>query len=330
MEHDLYILGMGCAHPNYIIPTKLLEDMNIGTTIEWIHTYIGIENRVTSLPIDYIVKTRNTDPKQARAVRSHSPTDLGVSASHQALERAGITAADVGLLICNCCASDQAAPVEAERIASLLGVSGLAYDVFSACPAFALQVDFIRNFDSQKLPEYVLCVSTAALTQKVNYNDRTDGAIWGDGAAAWVMSTKKKGKLKVMGSTFDADPTRSAAVVVDSAGHFHQDGRAVRDFSVRQTVRMLRRFEKEFNIDWNKDIFVGHQANRTMLRQICDNRKIPDTHHWHNVEQHGNQAGASAPAVIAQNWERIAPGQRIAIAVVGAGLSWGSVLLEGQ
>jgi 3-oxoacyl-[acyl-carrier-protein] synthase-3 len=164
----------------------------------------------------------------------------------------------------------------------------------------------------------------------VNYNDRTDGAIWGDGAAAWIVSPSKKGKLKIIDSVFMADPTRAGAVVVDTLGHFHQDGRAVRDFSVRQTVRMIKSMEERFNLDWTKDIFVGHQANRTMLDQITNNREIPASNHWHNVGKSGNQAGASAGIVMAENWDRMESGKRIAVAVVGAGLSWGSVLLEVQ
>ena len=141
---------------------------------------------------------------------------------------------------------------------------------------------------------------------------------------------KHPGKLRVLRSEFEADPSRAGAVVVDSNGYFHQDGRAVRDFSVRQTVRMLRRLEREESVDWTKDVFIGHQANATMLQQICNNRKIPDANHWRNVVEVGNQAGASAPAVLAMHWDQIQSGQKIVVAVVGAGLSWGSVLMEAQ
>jgi 3-oxoacyl-[acyl-carrier-protein] synthase-3 len=104
----------------------------------------------------------------------------------------------------------------------------------------------------------------------------------------------------------------------------------VRDFSVRQTVRLLKYLEVNFDIDWQRDIFIGHQANRTMLEQIRENRKIPATNHWFNVTSLGNQGGAGAPAVLAEHWSQIKSGQKIAVAVVGAGLSWGTVLLEAR
>jgi len=325
----LHILGMGYSVPDTIIDNKFIEDLDIGTSDDWIMSKIGIEQRRSSLPLDYIRETRNVRPEEGAAVASTNATQLGVEAVKLACERAGIKSDQVGLLICNCCTPAQVAPAESQRIARALGIECQAYDVFSACPAFALHMDFINNFEDSALPEYILCVSTAVLTQNVNYNDRSDAAIWGDGAAAWIVSNKHAGRLKVLETSYTTDPTRSEAVVVDTFGHFHQDGRAVRDFSVRQTVRLVRQLEEEYGLNWERDIFIGHQANRTMLGQITNNRKIPESSHWHNVTKIGNQAGAGAPATIAMHWYDLKPGQKIAVAVVGAGLSWGCVLMEG-
>ncbi|RMG39993.1 MAG: ketoacyl-ACP synthase III [Candidatus Dadabacteria bacterium] len=326
----LHVLGMGYAHPDIEISNQLLEDLDVGTNARWIEEKIGILKRRTSLPLDYIIQTRNSDPRKALDVATVTPTELGLKACKMALDSAGISAEQIGLVICNCCTPEATAPTESLRMARELGLTVPAYDVFTACPVFVLHIDFLRNFEEDKIPDYVLCFSTAALTQHVNYNERSDGAIWGDGAAAWVISPRHPGKLKVIDSTFMSDPTRCHAVVVDKHGHFHQDGRAVRDFSVRQTVRLIKALEQKYDLDWSRDVFIGHQANKTMLDQITRNRKIPESQHWHNVTEIGNQAGASAPAVLAMNWDRIKPGQRIVVAVVGAGLSWGSALFEAQ
>ncbi len=328
-SHGLFIIGMGYAHPETLIDNRFIEDLDIGTNAEWIIEKIGIRTRLSTLPLDYIRTTRNKDPREAFRVASMSPTDLGTRAAEMALAAAGISAQDVGLVICNCCAPTCTLPTQGQQIAERLGIAETkSYEVFSACPAFALQMDYLASFEEASLPEFILCISTAALTQHVNYNDRSDAAIWGDGAAAWIVSPRHKGKLKLVHSLFTADPTRSDAVVIDTFGHFHQDGRAVRDFSVRQTVRLIKSLEEEFLLDWNKDIFVGHQANATMLSQITNNRGIPESNHWLNVTYIGNQAGAGAPTVMAMNWGKITPGTRICVAVVGAGLSWGSLLFE--
>ncbi len=319
---------MGHAQPTTVITNKFIEDLGVGTTAAWIEEKIGILTRVTSLPLEYIVETKNSDPRKATAVASTSPYELGLKASQMALERAGIKGSEVGLLIVNCCTPKFIAPTEFQKIATALNVTGSAYNVFTACPAFALHLDFINSFRRENLPKYVLCVSTATLTHHVNYNDRTDGAIWGDGAAAWVVSTQKNGRLNLVYSSFMSDPTRCDAVVVDTFKYFRQDGRAVRNFSVMQTVKLVKQLEDRFDINWERDIFIGHQANKTMLDQIINNREIPSSNHWYNVDRVGNQAGAGAPAVISENWDKIKSGSKIAVAVVGAGLSWGSALFE--
>jgi 3-oxoacyl-[acyl-carrier-protein] synthase-3 len=326
----LHILGMGTCHPTTSIDNHFLEALDIGTNAQWIEEKIGILERVTTLPVDYIKTTRNQDPRMAREVASMTPTDLGQRAAEEALRKAGVSARDIGLVIVNCCSPQQTLPGEAVRIADSLGVMAPAFDVYTACPAFALHIDYLRNYNESELPEFVLCVSTATMTHHVNYNDRSDGAIWGDGAAAWVVSARNRGKLEILDSAYTADPTRCAAVVVDSYRFFHQDGRAVRDFSVRQTVRLIKAIEERYPIDWSRDIFIGHQANRTMLEQITNNREIPATNHWHNVTYLGNQAGAGAPASLAMHWDKLTPGQHIVVAVVGAGLSWGSIVMRAR
>jgi 3-oxoacyl-[acyl-carrier-protein] synthase-3 len=319
---------MGVCHPTTSIDNHFLEALDVGTNAEWIEEKIGILERVTTLSKDYIQTTRNQDPRMAIDAASMTATDLGVQAAKDALKNAGLSAGDIGMIIVNCCTPYDTMPGEAVRIAEQLDCPGLAFDVYTACPAFALHIDFLRKYQEETLPEFVLCVSTATMTHHVDYNDRSDGAIWGDGAAAWVVSPTNKGKLEVVDSTYTADPTRCAAVVVDSYRFFHQDGRAVRDFSVRQTVRLVKALQERYEIDWQRDVFIGHQANKTMLEQITRNRRVPAENHWHNVTYLGNQAGAGAPASLAMHWDRLESGQNIVVAVVGAGLSWGSILLR--
>jgi 3-oxoacyl-[acyl-carrier-protein] synthase-3 len=321
---------MGTCHAETVITNKFLEDLDVGTNAQWIEEKIGILERVSTLPLEYIRATRNHDPREAREIAAMSATDMGVKAAEAALARVGISAEQVGMVIVNSCAPLCTVPGEAVRIAERLGcAAAVAFDVVTACPAFALHIDLLRNYRPERLPEFVLCISTAALTQHVNYNDRSDGAIWGDAAAAWIVSPVHRGKLAVQDSTFTADPTRCAAVVVDTFGFFKQDGRAVRDFSVRQTVRLIKAFEEQYTLDWSRDVFIGHQANRTMLEQVTNNRGIPESNHWHNVTFLGNQAGAGSAASLCAHWDEIVSGQRVVVAVVGAGLSWGSILLQG-
>jgi len=325
----LYILGMSSHHPTETIDNQFIEDLDVGTNREWIEQKIGVITRVTTLNAQYIKVTKNQDPQEAGRIGTMNSAQLGAVAAGKLLSSLNIDPLKIGMVIVNSCYPSYTIPSLAAGIAKEVSVlNAECYDVTSACPAFAVHMDYLSRFRPECLPEYILCIACSSVTHCVNYNDRSDGAIWGDGAAAWLVSNKHQGPLKTIYTSFEADPMRSQAVIVDRYGHFSQDGRAVRDFSVRQTVRLLKFLESNFPIDWNRDIFIGHQANRTMLEQIRENRKIPESNHWFNVSRLGNQGGAGAPAVLAENWSRLRSGQKIAVAVVGAGLSWGSVLLE--
>jgi 3-oxoacyl-[acyl-carrier-protein] synthase III len=326
----MYILGMGKAHPSTVITNQFLADLDIGSDPEWIVSKIGIRERRSVLPLDYIKATKNSDPRAAEGLIEIDAVGLGVRSSEEALKNAGITADQIGMVLTNSCMPTQTVPPMGQVIANRLGVSPGAkvYDATSACPAFALHIDHLMNYEADKLPDYILCLASATLTQRVDYSNRSDSAIWGDGSAAFVVSPRHPGKLEILEACFEADPMRCEAVVVDTCGYFHQDGRAVRDFSVRQTVRLIKRLESEHLIDWSRDYFVGHQANATMLEQIRNNRNIPHEQHFSNVEYIGNQAGSGAGAVLAAHWKDIRPDRHVVVAVVGAGLSWGSVLMR--
>lgn len=325
----LHVLSMGRAHPETQISNEFLEQLGIESSAAWIKEKLGVEVRCSTLSLDYIRTSFNEDVREAERHAACGPTELGVRAARQALDGAGVAASQVGLVVSNCCNPAAFLPSQSQLIADELGAaSAQAHEVFTSCPAFALQLDFLSHFEEKELPEYILCITTAAVSQKVNYRDRSDSAIWGDGAAAALVSPSHQGRLKVVETTFMADPARSGAVVVDTFDHFYQDGRAVRDFSVRQTVRLIKAAEKAHEIDWSRDVFIGHQANKTMLQQIVTNRKIPEKNHWHNVTFRGNQAAAGAPATLAEHWDELQMGQKVLVAVVGAGLSWGSVLFH--
>jgi len=325
----MYLLGAGYFHPPTIIDNKTILSLGIDTTEEWIIEKIGIQERRTVLPLSYLRETKNQDPQKALSLATHSPTDLAEQALLMACQRAGINPSQIGMILCDGCFPSELIPHEAEKIAKRVGIKeGIFFDALTACPASALHAHLMNSLEETSLPEYVACITTAALTTVTDYTDRTDPAIWGDGAAAMIYSARKKSNVKLIDTFFTADPTRCGAVIVDRYGFFHQDGRAVRDFSVRQTVRMLKEVENKHAIDWQRDVFIGHQANVTMLQQITNNREIPEKNHWTNATQFGNQASAGAPIVLAMHWDKLQSGQKIVMAVLGAGLSWGYAVYE--
>jgi 3-oxoacyl-[acyl-carrier-protein] synthase-3 len=74
--------------------------------------------------------------------------------------------------------------------------------------------------------------------------------------------------------------------------------------------------------------FIGHQANLGALKTVCERAGISEEQHWYNVDMFGNTGCAGAPAVLSRHWGDLRPGDRVAMAFVGAGLSWVHLLLS--
>ena len=95
----LYLHGLGHFHPENEISNQFLEDLDIGTSDQWIIDRVGIRSRRTVLPLEYISETRNAEPRVAMEVALYSNAELGRRAAELAISRAGIEKSDVGMLI---------------------------------------------------------------------------------------------------------------------------------------------------------------------------------------------------------------------------------------
>ncbi len=324
----LWLHGLGHAHPENEISNRFLEELDIGTTDAWIMERVGIRARRTSLDLDYLRETRNADVRAAREASVVSLAELSAEASRMALSRAGITARDVGMVILGSSAADWDSPAEACNVASQLDVDVPCFDVNSACTSFLAQVHLLSLMDPRKLPRHVLIVGADSLTKTVDYTDRAAAVLWGDGAAAAVLSTSEPGRARFEGSDLDSRPTAGDKVVVPRAGFFAQEGRTVQTFAIKKTREGYERLASQFGTPERALHFVGHQANLRMLENVCRHCDIaPDRHHA-NVEWFGNTGAASSASVISQRWEKWQEHDDVAVVGVGAGLTWASYLLR--
>ena len=104
----LNLLGLGHFHPVNEISNSFLESLDIGTDDEWILERVGIRSRRTVLPLDYIRQTRNAESRASGEAAEWTNAELGAQAAQMALERAGISAGDVGLVVGGSCARARA------------------------------------------------------------------------------------------------------------------------------------------------------------------------------------------------------------------------------
>jgi 3-oxoacyl-[acyl-carrier-protein] synthase-3 len=325
----LYLHGLGHYHPENVITNRFLEDLDIGTTEDWILERVGIRTRRTSLPLDYIRATKNRDLRAALDLSASNNVHSGAAAARMAIDRAGIPAADIGLVVSGSSAPDTLTPAEAALIAAELGIECPCFDLNSACTTFGMQIDFLCRMAATGLPPYILLVNPENLTRSVDYTDRSTAVLFGDGSAAAVVSAIIPSPMSFTSCSCGTRTADCRKVAIPRLGYFRQEGSAVQGFGIRKATDSVRLLQTHLPTgNGHRFIFVGHQANFGMLKTVCERTGISDDHHWHNVIEYGNTGSSGAPAVLSRHWDELRPGDRVAVALVGGGMTWVHLMLE--
>jgi 3-oxoacyl-[acyl-carrier-protein] synthase-3 len=323
----LYLHGIGHFHPENVITNRFLEELEIGTDETWIMERVGIRERRTVLPLDYIRRTKNSDLRAAHEASLYSNAQTAAAAARMALERAGLMPSDIGLVLSGSSAPAFSSPAEAATVAAELGIDALCIDVNSACTTFGMQLDLLDRMAAESLPPFVLICQPENLTRSVDFGDRSAAILFGDGSAAAVLSASRKARMAF--GKFHAGTNAAAweKVVIPPAGHFRQDGHAVQGFAIRRMTDSLRCLKSESG-QGGRVGFIGPHVNQGGGRTRCARSGIAEQEHWFNVDQFGNTGCAGAPAILSMHWEELRSGDRVAVCLVGAGLSWVHMMLS--
>jgi 3-oxoacyl-[acyl-carrier-protein] synthase-3 len=324
----LYLHGIGHFHPENIITNRFLEELKIGTDETWILERVGIRERRTVLPLDYIRQTKNRDPRAAHEASLYRDGQTAAAAARMALDRAGLKPSDIGLVIAGSSSPAYLIPAEAAMVAAELGIDATCFDVNSACTTFGIQVDFLSRMAADRLPPFVLIVQPENVTRMIDYSDRSAAVLFGDGSTAAVLSASVKAQAAFVESDCGTNAAAWEKVAIPTGGHFQQDGNAVQGFAIRrmtESVRPLMAPSRSGN--HGRFRFIGHQANMGALRTVCERAGIQEDEHWYNVDEFGNTGCTGGPAVLSRHWDELRPGDSVAMCLVGAGLTWVNLLL---
>ncbi len=325
----LYIHGAGHFHPENILDNAFFEELEIETNEQWIVERVGIHQRRTVLNLDYIKQTKNSDRQLTTENVDYTVAQSAVPAVEMALERAGITKEQVGMVLASTCSPEVAIPGVASLISCELGLTNVTcMDVNTACSSFASQIYMADAMAEDKMPDYVLLVQAENWTKTVDYSDRKTAVLVGDATAAVVVSKKHPAVMRVTNTFLESDPISWEKVKVPNWGHFCQDGPAVQKFAIKKTIATFKKLQESVDYKLNENYFISHQANLTMLKSVCKKLSINDEHHLYNVDLYGNCAAAGAPSVLSQNWQKFKANDKLTVVVVGAGLTWGGMTIE--
>lgn len=324
----MYLHGIGHHHPDTIIDNAFLESLDIGTNDQWIMERVGIRERRTVLDLNYIKDTFNKDSRLAGQHAAQRPRDTVYHAAQMALSRAQLTPDDIGLVIAGGCSPEFTLPANACIMAATLGINAPAIDLGSACSTFAAQMHFVNQMERDTSPDYILLIQAENWTKTIDYSDRKTAVLIGDGTVATIVSKKHPSRFQIPHTMLVSDPTSWEKVQTPTGGHFYQEGPAVQKFAIKKTMETYRKLQAKLEEAYETHYFIGHQANLTMLRSVCQKLGIADEQHLFNVDQYGNTGAAGAPTVFSQHVDQFNHGDLITLVVVGAGLTWGGLNIE--
>jgi 3-oxoacyl-[acyl-carrier-protein] synthase-3 len=311
---QLFIRGIGHAHPKNVITNEFLSDLEIGTDDQWIMERVGIRERRTILSIDHIFLTKNKNRSENVKFIDDGTQRLVLEASEMAFNRAGIKKEQIDLVIAGGCTSTSLIPSDAARYANILGIRAPALDFNSACSSWTAGIHFSRSLLDYK---NILLINCEVPTAHVSYADRKNCVLVGDGCGATILS-RYEGDFFVEDSLFDSNPTGFDKVVLPINDFFDQDGPAVQKFAISHMIKIYEKLNKEGSA------FIGHQANSRALESVVNRCGIEK--HFSNIEYYGNTFAAGAASVFSQNYDN-KDIKNVVVGTVGSGLSWGGARL---
>jgi 3-oxoacyl-[acyl-carrier-protein] synthase-3 len=323
--YHVSITGIGSNAPERILTNDELSTM-VETSDEWIVARTGIHERRVA--------------KEEEAL-----TDVALPAARQALEAAGVKPEELDLLIVATVTPDMSFPATAALMASELGAhDAAAYDLSAGCTGFMYAVAQAYGMLAGGICRRALVVGGDVLSKIVDWTDRTTCIVFGDGAGAVVMERVESGGF--MGFELGADgagglqlylpaggsraPT-SAETLAEHGHYVHMNGREVFKFATRVLVTSAQKLLDQLGLTVDDiDLYVPHQANVRIIKHAVERLGIPEEKVVINVDRYGNTSSGSIPLALAEavRDRRVDKGDIVLMTGMGAGLTWGSGVIE--
>jgi 3-oxoacyl-[acyl-carrier-protein] synthase III len=315
------ITGLGAYAPERVLTNDELSTL-VDTSNEWIVERTGIRER------------RIAAPEQAL-------TDLAMPAARAALEQAGVEAKDLDLLVCATVTPDMMFPTSSALLADALDApDAAAYDLLAGCTGFMYAVAQAYGMMAAGLADRALVVGGDVLSRILDWTDRSTLVLFGDGAGAVVL--ERVPKRGFLGFELGADGgggvhlslPGSGSRNLDEAtgnGFVHMNGREVFKFATRVLVSSAQAVLDTCGVSVNDvDVYVPHQANVRIMDHAAQKLGIPRERMVVNVDRYGNTSSGSIPLALAdaQRDGRLKKGDLVLMTGMGAGLTWGSGLME--
>jgi 3-oxoacyl-[acyl-carrier-protein] synthase III len=313
------ITGLGCHVPERVLSNADLAEL-VDTNDEWIVSRTGIRERRI-------------------AAEDEALTDICLPAARRALEMANVDPATIDLLIVATVTPDMAFPSSSALLADTLGMpDAAAYDLSAGCTGFVYAIAQAHGMLAAGLAKRALVIGGDVLSKILDWTDRSTLVLFGDGAGAVVMERVEEGGF--LGFELGADgggglnlwlPGSGSRTFEDPESFVKMNGREVFKFATRVMVSSADAILTECGKTVEDiDVYVPHQANVRIIDHAAKKLGFPEEKTIVNVHKYGNTSSGSIPLALADAADdgRLEPGKLVLLTGMGAGLTWGSALIE--
>jgi len=322
-----YVAATGRGIPSTVFTNADFAKIGIETTDEWIVERTGIKQR-------HIAKTE-------------SGTDLGATAARAAMQKIGVHAGELDIIVVATASPDRLLPSAAVDLQAALGASrAAAFDVGAACSGFIYGCTVAEAMMAMGNVETALVVGVEKLSAITDWQDRSTCVLFGDGAGAAVLKRTKQHHRGILSTYVRSDGTLSdllcrpgggalqpfSTEVLDARTQFiRMNGREVFKHAVRSMSDAATRAldgAKLTAADIN--LMIPHQANVRIIEATAKHAGIPMDKVYVNVDRFGNTSAASIPIALDEALEtgRIGEGSIVLLVAFGAGFTWGALVVR--
>ena len=316
----------GCGH---YLPQKVLtnDDLSkmVETNDEWISTRTGIRSRHI-------------------AAKEELTSDMVIKAIEMALSDAHMQAQDIDLVLIATATPDKTTPATAAIVAGKIGVkSGApAFDINAACSGFVYALTLADNMIRLGQIKTAIVAGVDNLSKIVDWSDRNTCVLFGDGAGAMVIKASEgEGTATdtgVLATKIYGDGTQACNLYAtggvastQTSGFIQMNGKEVFKFAVGAMTEASHNVLEQAGVDIKDvDWLLPHQANSRIIAGVGQKLEMPEEKVIITVDHHGNTSAASVPLAFSESVHsgKIKKGDLVLIPAMGAGFTWGGLLIR--
>jgi len=308
------VLSVGASLPRRAVSNEEIA-ARIGKTDEWIYTRTGIRER------------RHAGPEERLVA-------IAGAASRDALERAGIAAAELDLVVVGTLTADDRMPNAAAALAHELGAAGAAtIEINAACSGFLTALSVATAQVEAGRAERALVVGADFISRITDPDSKLTAMLFADGAGAVVLGATPAGAGRIGPVLLRADATSPEYLYLGNAdgSTIEMDGHETFKHAVNRMAEITREVVDAAGLTLGEiDLFVYHQANARIVKAVGERLELDEARVVDCIERIGNMSAASVPYAldVARQDGRLRDGARVLMSAFGGGFTWGGAVVE--